>query len=983
MTFPFDVRTIALAYGLVNGLIAICMLLISRTRKTYPGFRLWTIASLTLFLGGALLAAQNLLPGVLGVGLSNTAIIAYYVLTYLGLRTFLEKSLRLWHVALTVAVVIGPFSWFAFVQPGTRGRLIVFAATSGAYAVAILWLIPQVQRRYGKVPILIGGLAISCGLFLVRLLTLVLAEGPVLSALVAGSAPSITLLISIAGSIAFAFGLVVLNSQRTEEALRASEEKYRRLVENLGEGVAVIDPEGQILFTNPAAETIIGAPPRGLAGRNVAEFITGNLGTAFAAAEEQRTGATHVSTHELKRVDGKVLHIESTSTPHYGVDGSFQGFLAIFRDITEFRELQESLETERVRLLTVIDAVPDVIFLKDRRSRFVLANKAQAELLGVRTPRDLLGKTDRDFVSRVFADQYEKDDQRVMDTGQSLFNVEEKALTADGTERHVLTTKVPVKDARGAITSLVGISRDVTERTRTEQALNASERKYRSIVQNMNDALYVHEFSGRILDVNDRACQMLGYERGQIMGRNVMDFSAPESQGSAATLLARLLADGSAVFEVMQVRADGSTFPVEVSTKVVSTEGNGLLQAVVRDLTERARAEAERASLEEQLRQAQKMEAVGRLAGGIAHDFNNLLTVITGNVEMCLDLAARDRNLRAYLDEIGHASRRAASLTAQLLAYSRRQILQPRIVNLGSLVAGMVGMLQRLLGEDVSIHTRLPEALGMVRVDPGRIEQVIMNLAINSRDAMPQGGILTIQTSDVVLGEEDARELRGAPPGQYMLLSISDTGTGMDTATLERLFEPFFTTKETGKGTGLGLATVYGIVKQSEGHIACESEVGRGTTFRIYLPRVRTDPAESEQAEITTASPRGGQETILLVEDDEPVRRLVTSVFEARGYTVLNAESGGDALAALSTFQGAPDLLVTDVVMPGMNGKEVAREVQGRHPGISVLFISGYAENAIAHHGVLDPGVHFIQKPFTSAELLRKVRSILDSRSRT
>ena len=386
-----------------------------------------------------------------------------------------------------------------------------------------------------------------------------------------------------------------------------------------------------------------------------------------------------------------------------------------------------------------------------------------------------------------------------------------------------------------------------------------------------------------------------------------------------------MVKSGSSLFESVEVRKDGSEVPVEVSAKVVSREGAGVIHAFVRDLTERKKALEDQRKLQEQLQEAQKMEAVGRLAGGIAHDFNNLLTVINGYSEMGLEQVASGEPLHADLTEIKRATRRAATLTAQLLAFSRRQILQPRIVDLGTLVAGMMEMIERLLGEDIQVRApRAPDSWG-IRADPGRIEQVVMNLAVNSRDAMPQGGVLSIETTNLSISEDFPREHPEVPRGEYVCLSVIDTGIGMDQATMERIFEPFFTTKEKGKGTGLGLATVYGIVKQSNGFISCDSKPGTGTAFRMFFPRAAEGLEEAAQIhERPTVSLRGA-ETILLVEDDEAVRRISLSILESGGYTVMAAAGGVEALRKLSGSSRIPDLLVTDVVMPGMDGKEVAR----------------------------------------------------------
>jgi signal transduction histidine kinase/CheY-like chemotaxis protein len=387
------------------------------------------------------------------------------------------------------------------------------------------------------------------------------------------------------------------------------------------------------------------------------------------------------------------------------------------------------------------------------------------------------------------------------------------------------------------------------------------------------------------------------------------------------------------------------------------------------DITEHARLEA-------QLRQSQKMEAVGRLAGGIAHDFNNLLTVILGTTELLLTEAESSDPLHEDLAEIKSAGERAAGLTRQLLAFSRQQLLEPRVIDLNVLITNIERMLGRIIGEDVQLRALPAEGLGSVIADPGQIEQVLLNLAVNSRDAMPQGGTLTIETGNAELDEDYAHAHVPVTPGRYVMLAVTDTGTGMDAATRARIFDPFFTTKPTGKGTGLGLATVYGIVKQSGGVIWLYSEPGRGTTFKIYLPRV-DEPAASHEPTKAPAS-LTGSETILSVEDDEAVRMITRRMLEKRGYRVLSADGGQEALRIAREHEGTISLLITDVVMPEMSGRVLAEQLQSVLPTIKVLFVSGYTDEAIVQHGVLAEGVNFLQKPFTADTIVRKVRQILD-----
>jgi nitrogen-specific signal transduction histidine kinase len=417
-----------------------------------------------------------------------------------------------------------------------------------------------------------------------------------------------------------------------------------------------------------------------------------------------------------------------------------------------------------------------------------------------------------------------------------------------------------------------------------------------------------------------------------------------------------------------------------LAVKAPLSDGSGRIYAtcgIATDITERKRADANLRRTEEQLRQAQKMEAIGNLAGGVAHDFNNLLTAILGYGGMLMEQLVPADPLRSEVEEIISAANAAAELTHQLLAFGRKQILQPRVVSLNEGVTQMERMLRRLIGEDVELTLALALDLGLVRVDPNQVEQIVLNLAVNSRDAMPHGGKLLVETANVELDERYAAEHVGVLAGAHVMLAVSDTGIGMDQSTQARMFEPFFTTKEKGKGTGLGLATVFGIVRQSGGHIWVYSEPGMGTVFKVYFPRVLVGAIEAAPAP-SVAPATGGSETILLVEDDQRVRTVALAILSRLGYRVLEAHSVGDALLLCEQHPEPIHLLLTDVVMPRMSGKQLAERLQALRPAMRILYMSGYTDNSIVHHGVLDPGVDLLEKPVTAEKLGRKVREVLD-----
>jgi PAS domain S-box-containing protein len=512
---------------------------------------------------------------------------------------------------------------------------------------------------------------------------------------------------------------------------------------------------------------------------------------------------------------------------------------------------------------------------------------------------------------------------------------------------------------------------------RTVSRLASSEQRFRDLVEDIDAIVWEADATTwQFLYVSPKAEAILGYPSSQWFAEP--DFWAnhlyPDDREQAVELCRRAVMHcQDHEFEYRIRAADGRVVWIRDHVHVVSdSQGRATrLRGLMVDITEHK-------NLEAQLHQAQKMEAIGRMAGGVAHDFNNLLTAITGYCELLLsDMDAQDLR-RSDVEEIKKAADRAAALTRQLLAFSRRQLLAPQVLDLNVVMANMDKMLRRMIGEDIDLVTLLDPALGRVKADPGQIEQVLMNLAINARDAMPQGGKLTIETANVDLDETYARRHIAVSPGPYVMLAVSDTGHGMDEETKSHIFEPFFTTKEPGKGTGLGLSTVYGIVKQSGGDIYVYSEPGHGTTFKIYLPRVDAS-AEASAAAQAASNPVSGSETILLVEDDEGVQELIRRILERNGYTVLAARRGDEAVQIAEQHAAPIDLLVTDVVMPEMSGRELVKRLMALRPTVKVLYISGYADSAIVRHGVLEADATFLQKPFTPDELARKVRAALEA----
>ncbi len=518
--------------------------------------------------------------------------------------------------------------------------------------------------------------------------------------------------------------------------------------------------------------------------------------------------------------------------------------------------------------------------------------------------------------------------------------------------------------------------------------LQTSEKQYLLLAENATDVIWTMDMNLRFTFISQSTTALRGYTHEEAMAQSMEEMVAPESLAKVMEIFGRhlqLLDSGDeavwepVVFEADQICKDGTTVSTSNNAKLIKGP-DGLpisIVGVTHDITARKQADEERATLESQLNQAQKMESIGRLAGGVAHDFNNLLTVINSYAEFAIEDLREEDPLRVDLLQILDAGKRAATLTRQLLAFSRKQVLEPKVLCLNEIVVDLEKMLRRLIGEDIELSTSLAGDLGHITADPGQIEQVLMNLAVNAKDAMPTGGKLEIKTIDVELSEAYSSKHPDRPAGRYTMLAVTDTGLGMTEEVRTRIFDPFFTTKEMGQGTGLGLSTAYGIIKQSGGFIAVFSEPGEGTTFEVYLPRAEVkDQAQQDEPPFT--DPRG-HETILIVEDEKAVRKLTRRILSSAGYKVLSAANGGEALLECERHADKIHLVLTDVVMPRMSGKELSARLTKVFPDLKVLFMSGYTDDAIVHHGILDEGTHFLAKPFTSPDLLKKIRTVLGS----
>ncbi|MEP7051339.1 MAG: PAS domain S-box protein [Pseudomonadota bacterium] len=873
-----------------------------------------------------------------------------------------------------------------------------------------------------------------------------------------------------------------------QERLRANEQMLRAVFDGAMDAMLVVDDQGRFIDANPAACAVFGLAKEALIGLDSTAFA----GPSHDAGSTRRTllGEGRLSGDvSIARADGVQRDLEYSAVANVlpGVH------LSVFQDVTERKASEAALREAEQRLRTVIATAPIILFAIDAQGVYTLHEGKGVEGLGLR-PGELVGVsaiagrgaelTGRDVaIKRALA-------------GEQVYG------TFAGAGKTFDCTVMPARDASGAITGVNGVAIDVTSRQTAEAALRASEARYRRIVENTSEGVWMYDVSGITTFMNARMAQMLGWTVGDAIGQPIFRFMDEAAGVQARARVARRAAgeaergefklerrDGSVLwvtlhadplfdrngqyegslalvtdatdyrrgeearnrlaaivesshdaiigndlngvitswnkaaetlyqwsaqevigqpisilappgaerdeldilariqsgevlehYDASRIRRDGSVVEVAVGVSAIRNAVGEIIgfSKIARDLTERRKAEATLRHIEEQLRQGQKMEAIGKLAGGIAHDFNNLLSIILTYTELMISEIKPADPLIADLEHVKKAGERAARLTKQLLAFSRQQILEPQVLDLNQATAGIREMLGRVLGEQIRLSVLEGANLGRIFADPGQIEQILMNLVVNARDAIGDVGAVTIETSNVDLDETYGDQHQGMTAGSYVMLAVTDTGTGMDATTAKRIFDPFFTTKEKGKGTGLGLATVHGIVHQSGGHIWVYSEVGHGTTFKVYFPRTnRVELARAPHSQ----PPRSldGTETILLVEDEEAVRISVRTILKKQGYNVLEAADGEEGLLLCQAYRAQIDLLLTDVVMPRMTGRTLADRVSVLRPEVKVLYMSGYTENTIVHHGVLDAGIAYLPKPITPIALAKKVREVLDA----
>ena len=766
------------------------------------------------------------------------------------------------------------------------------------------------------------------------------------------------------------FGIArdITECKQTEAALRASEERYRTLLETTDTGYAILDAGGRVCGANREYIRLTGHSDLSeIIGRSVTEWTVEADRERNTAEIKKCLDQGFVRNLEINYLnrEGRVIPVEVNATVVRS--GQVMHILALCRDITE-RKLAEREREQSVSLLrAALESTADGILVVDNQGRIITFNEQFTKLW--RIPDAVLASRDDQRALDFVLEQLKHPEQFRAKVQELYAHPDADSFDdLEFTDGRVFERYSRPQRIDGRPVGRVWSFRDVTGRRQKEAELN----RLMTAIEQSPESVVITDIEGRIQYVNPFFEQVTGYTRAEVIGQNPRLLkSGKQDKAFYQEIWARIGAGEVWRGRFVNKKKNGVLYSEDAVIAPVRNEKNAVTHyiAIKRDITREL-------ELEDQNRQTQKIDSIGRLAGGVAHDFNNILTTILGNAELVLTQLAPDAPLRSNLEAIQEGAERGANLTRQLLAFARRQVIEPRLVNLNQLIGGLNKTLQRLIGDDIKLVVLNASDLALIKVDPGQIEQVLLNLAVNARDAMPDGGTLTICARNVTLGKDYAtRHL--ISPGDYVMVSVTDTGVGMTDEVKRQIFEPFFTTKEQGKGTGLGLATCFGIIQQSHGHIHCDSEAGKGTEFRIYLPPIRQNENVTAVPETPADLPRG-TETILLAEDEPSLRRLMARVLRMQGYTILEAADGNEALALAQANGSKIRLLVTDVIMPGLSGKMLAEWLTQVNRGVKVVFISGYINNAAVRGAMAKPGTLFLQKPFNPQDLARKVRDALD-----
>ena len=759
--------------------------------------------------------------------------------------------------------------------------------------------------------------------------------------------------------------------KEAEDALAKERNLLRTFIDNVPDNIYVKDTEGHYLMDNAAHQRFLGiASEKEVLGKTVFDFFPRELAARYDADDRTviQTGQPIINKEEpIVNKAGQRRRLLTTKIPLRNVDGAITGLTCISRDISDHKEMEENVRTSRDYARNMIDSSIDMIISVDGERKITEFNKTAEKTFGY-SREEILGKS----VDVLYADPQEgiQAHQTTIKKGECIVEIHNKSR--DGRIFPCLLSSSILRDSRGETVGVMGISQDISDRRKMEETLRETSHTLQGLVQSSPLAIIVIDSKGHVKSWNKSAERIFGWKETEVVGHPLPYVPEDQRDKSRAMIESTFNGGMQTGVELRRLKKDGSLIDVALWTAPLkNTRGEIVaLVGMFADITERKR-------MEEAVLQAQKIESLGMLAGGVAHDFNNIIGAVMGYSDLILRKLSSDDPIRSKVEAIRSASQKAAQITRQLLAFGRRQLLQPKVVDLNRHIHEMVEMSQRLIGENIEVTMISSEGDALIKVDPNYLDQVIMNLVVNARDAMPDGGKLTLQAAKVELDAEYAAQHANVLPGPYVMLSVKDTGHGMTPEVRARIFEPFFTTKDPGKGTGLGLSTVFGIVRQSGGHFDVQSKPGDGSTFTLYFPQSFEPLEEVIDRKTTPEAPRGS-ETILLVEDEEIVRKMAREILAGQGYTVLEARNGDEALKTVHQSSKPIHLLFTDIVLPGMSGVDLADHIHALSPKTKVLFTSGHAERSTFHFGLLDPAIKFLIKPYDVFTLAMKIREVLD-----
>ncbi|MGC1453862.1 MAG: PAS domain S-box protein [Nitrospirota bacterium] len=759
--------------------------------------------------------------------------------------------------------------------------------------------------------------------------------------------------------------------KQVETALSESKKFLQAIIEAEPECVKLVSSDGTLIMMNRAGlEMIQVDSPDQARGRSIYPLVVPEHREAFRKlTEEVFQGKSGILTFKMTGVKGRRLWLNTHAVPLRNDEDEIVALLGITRDVTEQKKAEENLKKERDFVSIVLDTVGAIVLVLDRDGRIVRFNRA-CELVSGYSLEEALGRFVWDFLLPPEQVEGVKKVFGTLTSGMFPNKYENYWVVKDGQRRLISWSNTALLATDGSVEHVIATGIDITEHRKADGALLQEKKFSDAVIDSLPGLFYVVDEAGHLIRWNNNFQEVTGYSAEELANRNALDFFG-EDRELVSGRIQEVFHDGSASVEAKMVTKSGASVSFMLTGLRMVMNDKPYLVGVGIDISERKR-------LEDQLRQSQKMESIGTLTCGISHDFNNILTAIIGYGSLLRMKMTDDDPLRHNVDQILASANRAATLTQGLLAYSRKQVLNPQRVNLNEIILKVERLLARLIGDDVEFKCILTDKDVTVLADAGQLEQIMMNLVTNARDAMPGGGYLYVETQRVGLDEVTAKAHDVRKPGTYALILVTDSGMGMDQQTRERIFDPFFTTKDVGKGTGLGLAMVYGIIKQHNGFIEVESEIGRGTTLKIYLPIAQGATEETQSSDLPAV--KRGTETILVAEDDETVRNFITTILTQFGYSVIQAENGEDAVKKFMANRGAIKLLLLDVMMPKKNGKEVYDKIRIFEPGIRTLFLSGYSADIMSQKGLLEKGLNFLFKPVPMNDLLRKVREILDGK---